>query len=66
MQQHDFESLKTYRDNLEHVKPDIWLLWTTDLPRIVKNVVTMLFEPLFERFQHRLEEDEVERIGRPR
>jgi hypothetical protein len=60
VQQHDLETLKTYRGNLEHIKPDIWFLRTTDLPRIVKNVA-MVFEPLLERFQHRLEEDEVER-----
>jgi hypothetical protein len=45
---------------LEHVKPESWLLDTTGLPRITKNVAAA-FEQLSESFQHQLELDEVER-----
>jgi len=59
-QRSDIMKLNELRDNLEHVKPGGWSHNTSDLPRIVKNVA-VAFEPLFDRFQHHLEEDEVER-----
>jgi hypothetical protein len=59
-QQAHIVRLNEWRDNLEHVKPDSWSLETTDLPRIVRNVA-VAFGLLFDRFQHHLEENEVER-----
>jgi len=61
-QQVDFERLKTYRGNLEHVKPDNWSLPITDLPGIANNVA-LAFEQLFERFQHHLELDEIDQTN---
>ena len=59
-QRDDILKLNAYRNRLEHVKPETWALHTTELPRIVRNVA-VAFEPLFDRFQLHLEEDEVER-----
>jgi hypothetical protein len=59
-QRADIIRLNEFRNDLEHVKPESWLLDTTGLPRITKNVAAA-FEQLFESFQHQLELDEVER-----
>jgi hypothetical protein len=59
-QRADIMRLNKWRDNVEHVKPDSWTMPTADLLVMAKNVAEA-FEQLFDRFQRKLEEDEVER-----
>lgn len=59
-QRADILRLNEWRGNVEHVKPEDWTMPTADLLVMVKNVAEA-FEQLFDRFQRKLKEDEVER-----
>jgi hypothetical protein len=58
----DIDKLSEHRNDLEHVKPESWVLGTADLPRMAANVAAV-FGVLFEAFEHHLELDEIDRAN---
>ena len=61
-QRADIKILSERRHDLEHVKPQRWALYTTDMPRIGRNVAAVI-EVLFEAFKHHLELDEIDQAN---